>query len=95
MDGEDGRRRLSPAQVALCVAIQLHISRPNDVITEKDASVLGQLLVLLLQRNEGAHGSGGSAAISTGSAHTFTELVAVLQASSRCTSSRFILRGIS
>ena len=88
MNGEEGRRKLSPAQVALCIAIQLHIGRPNDFISEEDASVLGQLLVLLLQPNERGHGSGGSAAINTGSACSFTELMAVLQASSRCASSR-------
>ncbi len=59
MNGEEGRRRLSPAQVTLCVAIQLPISRRSSSVTEKHASVL----VLLLQPNEGAQDSRGSTVI--------------------------------
>ncbi len=83
MNPAEGHRKLSTKQVALCVAIQLLVTSPEDSFGEEDVSALRQLLVQLLRPGAESGGDGG-AAISTGDARTFTEFLAMLQASADC-----------
>lgn len=78
MDATEQRSKLSPAQVALCIAIQLVIFRPDEV-QEEGVEALEKLVVQLL--TAAARGGGSNdGAISTGGARTFTEVLALIQA---------------